>query len=134
MHGNRTWLMAMSVVLGTASSWVVKADDQRPAVGPAYYIADFEVTDREAIKPYSENVEATFKPFGGRFIVRGADAVPNRRGAWSSSSSIAWRRRRLGTIHRRMPGCDPFGRKRATPTSTSCRGCPDDGTQPTRRF
>lgn len=34
------------------------------------------MTDREAIKPYSANVEATFKPFGGRFIVRGGDAVP----------------------------------------------------------
>lgn len=43
---------------------------------PAYYIADFEVTDREGIKPYSANVEATFKPFGGRFIVRGGDPVP----------------------------------------------------------
>jgi hypothetical protein len=34
------------------------------------------VTDREAIKPYSANVESTFKPFGGRFIVCGADPVP----------------------------------------------------------
>jgi uncharacterized protein (DUF1330 family) len=38
---------------------------------PAYYIADFEVTDREAIKPYSERVESTFAPFSGRYIVRG---------------------------------------------------------------
>ena len=76
MQGSRTWLLAMSVVFALAPSWVVKADDAHPGGAPAYYIADFEVADREAIKPYSENVEATFKPFGGRFIVRGAGAVP----------------------------------------------------------
>ncbi|MED0155356.1 DUF1330 domain-containing protein [Escherichia albertii] len=40
---------------------------------PAYYIAEFQATDREAIKPYSAQVESTFIPFGGRFIVRGGE-------------------------------------------------------------
>lgn len=38
---------------------------------PAYYLAEFEATDREGIKPYSAQVEATFKPYSGRFVVRG---------------------------------------------------------------
>ena len=38
---------------------------------PAFYISEFEVTDREGIRPYSEAVESTFVPFGGRYVVRG---------------------------------------------------------------
>jgi uncharacterized protein (DUF1330 family) len=38
---------------------------------PAYYIAHFEPKERDAIKPYSSQVAATFEPFGGRFVVRG---------------------------------------------------------------
>jgi len=34
------------------------------AVTPAYYVAEFQPTDREAIKPV---------PYGGRFIVRGGE-------------------------------------------------------------
>lgn len=51
------------------------AQDKIPATAPAYYVADFAVTDRDGIKPYSAAVEGTFKPYGGRFIVRGADPV-----------------------------------------------------------
>ncbi|MDW5510616.1 MULTISPECIES: DUF1330 domain-containing protein [Serratia] len=43
------------------------------AVTPAYYVAEFQSTDREAIKPYSAQVESTFSPYGGRFIVRGGE-------------------------------------------------------------
>ncbi|QSX32111.1 DUF1330 domain-containing protein [Shewanella avicenniae] len=43
------------------------------AVTPAYYVAEFQPTDRETMKPYSEQVESTFKPFGGTFIVRGGE-------------------------------------------------------------
>ncbi|MDW3682764.1 DUF1330 domain-containing protein [Cupriavidus sp. CV2] len=39
---------------------------------PAYYIAEFELTDPEGIKPYREQVDATFKPYSGRYIVRAA--------------------------------------------------------------
>lgn len=37
----------------------------------AFYIAEFVVHDREELKPYSANVESTFVPFGGRYVVRG---------------------------------------------------------------
>ncbi|WP_260117451.1 DUF1330 domain-containing protein [Pseudoduganella dura] len=34
-------------------------------------MSEFVVTDREGMKPYSAQVESTFLPFGGRYIVRG---------------------------------------------------------------
>lgn len=40
---------------------------------PAYYVAEFEAIDSVGIQPYRAQVEATFKPFGGRFVVRGGE-------------------------------------------------------------
>ncbi|MDO5638476.1 MAG: hypothetical protein Q4G28_01235 [Neisseria sp.] len=37
---------------------------------PAYYVAEFEATDREAIRPYSAEVEDTFRPYSGRYSRR----------------------------------------------------------------
>lgn len=76
MKTSRTWRRAVGAVLCILAPSAAGAQDKPAGAGPAYYIADFEVTDREAIKPYSASVEATFKPFGGRFIVRGGDPVP----------------------------------------------------------
>ncbi|RMR51949.1 MULTISPECIES: DUF1330 domain-containing protein [Pseudomonas] len=49
------------------------AQTPAPAKPLAYYVAEFEPTTPGAIKPYSDRVEDTFKPFGGRFIVRGGE-------------------------------------------------------------
>jgi quinol monooxygenase YgiN/uncharacterized protein (DUF1330 family) len=49
------------------------------ASGPAIYVSEFEVTDPEGMKPYSAGVDATFKPFGGRYLVRGGQ-VETREG------------------------------------------------------
>lgn len=38
---------------------------------PAYYVAEFEATDPDGIRPYSAQVEKTFTPFGGSFVIRG---------------------------------------------------------------
>lgn len=38
---------------------------------PGYYIAEFVPTDMERLKPYSQQVESTFTPYGGRYAVRG---------------------------------------------------------------
>ena len=46
-----------------------------PPPASAIYVAEFEVTDMDGIKPYSAHVESTFAPFGGRFIVRGGRLV-----------------------------------------------------------
>ena len=46
---------------------------------PAYYVSEFELTDPEGIKPYSAAVEASFTPFGGRYLVRGG-RVESREG------------------------------------------------------
>lgn len=40
-------------------------------VKPAYYVAEFEPTNMETMKPYSEKVESTFTPYSGRYVVRG---------------------------------------------------------------
>ena len=72
----RFTLLAATVATLSLPSAATLHAQQASLAGPAYYVADFEVTDREAIRPYSANVEATFAPFGGRFIVRGGDPVP----------------------------------------------------------
>lgn len=45
------------------------------ASAPAFYVAEFEVTDPEGMKPYSAQVESTFKPYGGVFVVRGGQTI-----------------------------------------------------------
>jgi uncharacterized protein (DUF1330 family) len=47
------------------------AAERVSAAPPAFYVAEFEVTDADGMKPYSANVESTFTPYGGHFIVRG---------------------------------------------------------------
>jgi hypothetical protein len=75
MQVTGTRLLIVTAMACTAGTWAARAQDG-PAAASAYYIADFELADAEAIKPYSAKVESTFKPFGGRFIVRGGDPVP----------------------------------------------------------
>ncbi|WP_156042191.1 DUF1330 domain-containing protein [Bradyrhizobium sp. URHD0069] len=75
MRVSSTWLLIASAMVCIVGPWAAKAR-VGSAAGPAYYIADFEVSDGEAIKPYSAIVESTFKTFGGRFIVRGGNPVP----------------------------------------------------------
>ncbi|MGF6170550.1 DUF1330 domain-containing protein [Pseudomonas moraviensis] len=58
-----------------AGSCRVMASDAESAAPPAYYVAEFEVTDPEGMKPYSAQVESTFKPYGGHFIVRGGKTI-----------------------------------------------------------
>jgi uncharacterized protein (DUF1330 family) len=41
----------------------------------AFYISEFELSDPEGIKPYSQQVEATFAPFTGRYVVRGGQTA-----------------------------------------------------------
>ena len=52
------------------------AQDHVVTTRPAYVVADFQLTDPVGIKPYGEQVEATFKPFGGRFLIRGGKVSP----------------------------------------------------------
>ena len=58
-----------------ASSGQVIASETKATTPPAYYVAEFEITDAEGIKPYSAQVESTFKPYGGHFIVRGGKTI-----------------------------------------------------------
>ena len=63
----------MAAVVATTPLPALAQTVQPPA--SAIYVAEFEVTDMDGIKPYSANVESTFAPFGGRFIVRGGRLV-----------------------------------------------------------
>ena len=56
-----------------AASLTAHAEPPATPQRPAYYVAEFQPTDREGIKAYSAQVESTFKPFSGRFIVRGGN-------------------------------------------------------------
>jgi uncharacterized protein (DUF1330 family) len=39
----------------------------------AFFIFDSKITNFEALAPYLEKVEETYKPFGGKLIVQGGD-------------------------------------------------------------
>lgn len=58
--------LAAGILLGGVSVSVLHAQSKPPA----FYIADFELTDPEGIKPYREQFDATIKPFGGRWLAR----------------------------------------------------------------
>jgi uncharacterized protein (DUF1330 family) len=62
---------ALSLAQLSASAQVPGAAPATAVAKPAYYVAEFQVTDPEGIKPYSAQVESTFKPYSGRYIVRG---------------------------------------------------------------
>jgi uncharacterized protein (DUF1330 family) len=63
--------LAVGVLISMGASTTVYAQEQINAKPHAFYIAEFVVTDREGMKPYSAQVESTFAPFSGRYIVRG---------------------------------------------------------------
>ncbi|MNL28850.1 hypothetical protein D3C87_1505140 [compost metagenome] len=69
---NLSFAVFAALVLG---GFLPDAVHAQPSVAkaPAYYVSEFEVTDPEGIKPYSAQVESTFKPFGGYYFVRGGE-------------------------------------------------------------
>jgi uncharacterized protein (DUF1330 family) len=64
-----------SVAIGAFGTGAIFAQTQSPPKRPAFYISEFELSDPEGIKPYSQQVEATFAPFTGRYIVRGGQTA-----------------------------------------------------------
>jgi uncharacterized protein (DUF1330 family) len=76
MKNMKGMALAMAgVAMFAAGSVQVSASEAKAATPPAYYVAEFEITDPEGIKPYSAQVESTFKPYGGHFIVRGGKTI-----------------------------------------------------------
>jgi uncharacterized protein (DUF1330 family) len=76
----KIWKVISPAILGVAlwigQGAVASAAQGTAVTAPAYYVAEFEITDPEGMKPYSAKVESTFKPYGGHFIVRGGNYVP----------------------------------------------------------
>lgn len=65
-----------SITIGAFAANALHAQAPPAAPRPAYYVSEFEVTDREGMRPYSERVASTFEPFGVRYIVRGGIIAP----------------------------------------------------------
>lgn len=63
------------VTIGAFGTGAILAQTQNQPKPPAFYISEFELSDPEGIKPYSQQVEATFAPFSGRYVVRGGQTV-----------------------------------------------------------
>jgi uncharacterized protein (DUF1330 family) len=64
-----------SLGIGVFGVAAIHAQTPTQPMRPAFYVAEFEVTDAEGIKPYSQHVEATFKPFSGRYVARSGKTV-----------------------------------------------------------
>jgi uncharacterized protein (DUF1330 family) len=73
-HPLLSTISALMIVACSASALRAQTPTPQPHAAqgktPAYYIAEFELTDAEGIKPYREQVDATFTPYSGRYIVR----------------------------------------------------------------
>ena len=72
-----TWKIALAglsgIALGAAGMAAFAAQTAAPL---AYYVGNVQdVKDTEAYKAYARNVPNTLTPFGGKFIVRGAEPV-----------------------------------------------------------
>jgi uncharacterized protein (DUF1330 family) len=57
-------IISLNALVGAAS-----AQDNVPP--PAYVVTEIEVTNAEAFREYAPQVQQTFAPFGGRYVVRG---------------------------------------------------------------
>ena len=66
---------ATSVAVGYFGVEAILAQTADQAQRPAYYTSEFELSDPEGIKPFSQQVEATFVPFTGRYLVRGGNTA-----------------------------------------------------------
>ena len=71
---SKTLLAGLSgIILGAAGMTAFAAQTAAP---PAYYVGNVqEVKDAEGYKTYAGKVADTLTPFGGKFIVRGAEPV-----------------------------------------------------------
>lgn len=65
------FLLAASLgVMAPALHAQTPAASAKTGKAPAYYVAEFDLQDPEGIKPYRKQVDATFKPYSGRYVVR----------------------------------------------------------------
>ena len=62
---------ALAALLGLGvGALAVNSPHSQPRA-PAYVITEIDVTDAEAFKAYAPQVQPSFAPFGGRYVVRG---------------------------------------------------------------
>jgi uncharacterized protein (DUF1330 family) len=71
-----TMALLLAPVLGYVTIAMQSWAQEAKVANPAYFVAEFQLSDPEGIKPYSAAVESTFRPFGGHFIVRTNHILP----------------------------------------------------------
>jgi uncharacterized protein (DUF1330 family) len=70
------WKTLFATLAGMACGAAAMAALAAQTSAPAYYVGNVqEVKDPEAYKTYAARVPETLTPFGGKFIVRGAEPV-----------------------------------------------------------
>jgi uncharacterized protein (DUF1330 family) len=67
-------ILTAGVALGLAVSSAIHA--QQAKVPAGYLIAEVNVTDPATFKGYASQVQGTFTPFGGKYLVRAGKVTP----------------------------------------------------------
>ena len=89
-----SFLLTMLAAMAAGAGGLRASQAQAPfgATAPAFYVAEFELTDPEGIRPYSARVASTFEPFDGRF--RAASPTRSKRGMRRAGCHFAFALRR----------------------------------------
>jgi uncharacterized protein (DUF1330 family) len=69
---------ALTLAFVSAAAAVMATSVLRAQTRPAQalYVSEFTVKNAEALQPYRDAVDATFKPYGGYYVVRGGAVTP----------------------------------------------------------
>ena len=67
--------LVLAAFIGVAAGWVINHTLNAQTATPAYFIAEAAVLNAEADRAVIENLPATAKAFGGRYLARGGNTV-----------------------------------------------------------
>jgi uncharacterized protein (DUF1330 family) len=70
------YVVALTIVLAGAAGMAATALQAQDKPAPALYVSEFTVNNPEGLQPYRDAVDATFKPYGGYYVVRGGAVTP----------------------------------------------------------
>ena len=115
------------VGVGVLGAQSIYAQAPSQSARPALYVSEFELTDPEGIKPYSQQVDGTFAPFSGRYVVRGGRTVSLEGEPPKRIVVIAfdrWNKHRLGITRLLIRRSDPSVINRRSREFTWSRALP----------
>jgi uncharacterized protein (DUF1330 family) len=70
------YVIAFTIIASGAAGMLATALQAQDKPAPALYVSEFTVTNPEGLQPYRDAVDATFKPYGGYYVVRGGAVTP----------------------------------------------------------